>query len=71
MEAIDKTKKLEFLKEQLEILRKKATDMTVGNYMTLYKYYTTKLERLEGTSLPPFDNEIPKNLKNNKNVCFN
>lgn len=55
--------KKEFLKKQLEILRQKATDMTVGNYMRLYNYYSTKLEKLEGSSVPPFDNDVPKNLK--------
>lgn len=63
MEVIDKTKKLEFLKEQMEILRQKATDMTVGNYMTLYNYYSKKLEKINDRSLPSFDNEIPCNLK--------
>ncbi len=57
------SQKKEFLNKQLEILRQKATDMTVGNYMTIYKYYTKKLEQLDDTSLPPFDNEVPKKPK--------
>lgn len=63
MEKLRHQQKQKFLQKQLEILRKKATDMTVGNYMTLYKYYSTKLEKFEGSSMPPFDNEVPKNLK--------
>lgn len=68
---IQRTQKKEFLNKQLEILRQRATDMTVGNYMMLYKYYSAKLDKLEGALLPPFDNEIPKNLKINKNGCSN
>lgn len=56
-----------FLLKQMEILRKKATDMTVGNYYALYNYYMRKIERLE---IPPmFDNAIPLNLNSDGHEC--
>lgn len=63
MTTISPQQKKEFLEKQLEILRKKATDMTIGNYMTLQNYYSKKLDRLDSAVLPPFDNVIPSNLE--------